>query len=187
MRVCPKTEADPTERWQKSENRVFGNFIHSLYSISQHARPPGICLCRFNYKTRLSWYRRGQTTPRFNADSNTPTIPNLSLPLATAVFTGNSRSCAVILDGSNLPEHHSYMLVSHITVVFVCAALSHTSHLFGARTNTHTNDVIIAIGIVIYISTSEEKESSCNNCAANMDCHTLLLRGNCMAFPSSKD
>ena len=91
------------------------------------------------------------------------------------------------MDGSNLPEHHSYMLVPHIIVVLVRAALSHTSHLFGTR-NTPTNDGIIAIGILIYITTtSEELESSWNNCAANMDCHTLLLRDNCMAFLSSKD
>lgn len=90
------------------------------------------------------------------------------------------------MDGSNLSEHYSNILVSDNTVVLVCAALNHTPHLFGAR-YTPTNDVIVAIGFAINSSTCGELESGCNNCAANMDCHTLLLRDNCMALPSSKD
>ena len=68
----------------------------------------------------------------------------------------------------------------------VRAALNHTPHLFGAR-YTPANDVIIAIGFAININACGELEPGCNNCAANMDGHTLLLRDNCMAFPSSKD
>jgi hypothetical protein len=74
----------------------------------------------------------------------------------------------------------------------MCVALNNTSHLFGIR-DTAKSHFIVVIGnviitiIIIVIGTSQQLESGCNNCAASMDCHTLLLRSNRMAFPSSKD